>query len=338
MSCWIETFGPMFPVSILIFRDRDEPFAVCLAVRTTAHHRGVAFRRLSLNASGEAAAENTYVEFNYLPCLPGYEKLAAAQLASYAAGLEWDEFTLDGFAPGPAYEALLGELRDLECFEQHQPSHYVDLAALRASNSSFEALVGSVTRKHLRQYARAYTRLGPIRLAAADSVETALRMFDELAALNRARWAVRSRYAVFRSPRFVSFHRRLIERSMPDRSVQLLRLTAGERTVGLVYNLVQDNRVYFYQCGYDYSFDRRLSPGMLTLAHAIQRCLEAGFDSYEFLSGDEPYKRHLATGTRGLVWTIIRRPTLRNRVAGVARKGLALWARVVAVHARPDKT
>jgi CelD/BcsL family acetyltransferase involved in cellulose biosynthesis len=106
----------------------------------------------------------------------------------------------------------------------------------------------------------------------------------------------------------------LIEKSVLKGGVQLLRVTAGQHLLGIVYNLAHEGRVYFYQCGYNYPDDKRLSPGLVTLSYAIQYCLGAGFEDYDFLSGFASYKQRLSTGGRTLIWAALRRPSVKLRV------------------------
>ena len=72
-------------------------------------------------------------------------------------------------------------------------------------------------------------------------------------------------------------------------------------------------KVYFYQCGYQYIDDKRLSPGSVSLSQVIQHCLEMGYADFDFLSGDAKYKEWMSTGSRHLTWIIFRRNGLKLR-------------------------
>lgn len=321
VESWMEVFATRLDTSILVFETWQEPVAVCLLVKTRPRRAMIALRRISLNASGEAAADSTYIEFNNLLCRAGWEEEVAESLAGHLMGLDWDEFALDGFAPGAAYEALMRAFAKYELEEVRHPCYRVDLEQLRRSSTAYEMALGRTSRKHLRQNVRAYSEVGPLRLEPARDVKRALAMLEEMAELNRRRWSGRGRPVVFASPYFTAFHRTLIQKCFSQGSVQLLRLEAGGQTVGFVYNLVLDRKVYFYQCGFNYAGDTRLSPGTVTVSHAVQWCLEQGFDDYDFLSGETSYKRCLSTGSRSLVWAVFRKPGLRVRLMGLARAG-----------------
>lgn len=328
---WIDTFGPHLNVSILLFATSEGPAGVCLAVDSKVRHAFIPMHRLSLNASGEDCRETTYIEYNDVLCRPGWEEAVAAGLAEYALGREWDEFTLDGFRIGPVYHALKNALTAYPIEEETQPCYYVDLGSLRERGARYETIFRSHRRKNLRRNIRAYSALGSVRLEEAGDAERALGMFEELANLNRRRWAALGRRTAFEMPRFLMFHRNLIRRCFAEHSIQLLRLKAGDHTVGILYNLISGGRVHFYQCGYGYEPETHRSPGLITHAYAIQHCIERGLEDWDFLSGDSQFKQSLSTGSRSLVWASFRRPNLKTRIltaAQAARRELRRLRRV----------
>jgi CelD/BcsL family acetyltransferase involved in cellulose biosynthesis len=91
-------------------------------------------------------------------------------------------------------------------------------------------------------------------------------------------------------------------------------VSAGEETVGVLYNFVYRGKVYFYQCGFHYTEDRRLSPGRVTLAMAVQYCLDAGLDDFDFMAGESSHRKELSTGVRNLVWAEFRKRSLKLAV------------------------
>lgn len=238
----------------------------------------------------------------------------AASFSRYLKTLQWDELALDGFVDGIFLQALREELCQLDCEEYRHPSYFVDLAAIRRGDGAYENVLSSSRRKHLRQQLRYYSETGPLNFSTAQDVPAALAMFKELGSLSEARSAELGRRGIFSSEHFVNFHQALIERCQASGAVSLMRLTAGDGTVGVLYNLVSKGKVYFYQCGFNYSGDKRLSPGTVTLAYAIQHFIDAGLDDYDFLSGEAKYKEWLSTGARELGWLLWRRPTVRSSV------------------------
>jgi CelD/BcsL family acetyltransferase involved in cellulose biosynthesis len=60
--------------------------------------------------------------------------------------------------------------------------------------------------------------------------------------------------------------------------------------IGAIYAMRMGNTCYFYQAGFDPS-KGSISPGTLLVAATIRRAIEEGLEQFDFMRGDEPYKR-----------------------------------------------
>jgi hypothetical protein len=318
VETWLNVYGRDLDVTPLVFEASHGTVGACLLTRGHRRLGVLPLRRVSLNASGEDPRDTTYIEFNALLCEGGWEEAVAAKLAGLLQRESWDEFALDGFQDGLAYEALKRHFTGLTLCEEWRNSYYVNLASLRREGKSFQSCFSSHRGKLLRQNLRSYSRFGPVKLHAALNLPAALEWFDELAVWNIRRARDLGRKSVFASPKFKTFHRELIRRSLAQGAVELIRLQAGDETIGLLYNLVDAGKVYFYQSGFNYGLGQRLSPGTVTLAFAIQRALDQGYDDWDFLAGEDEYKKVLATGARRLVWALFRRSTFKTRLEDAA--------------------
>jgi CelD/BcsL family acetyltransferase involved in cellulose biosynthesis len=89
-------------------------------------------------------------------------------------------------------------------------------------------------------------------------------------------------------------------------------VTAGDQTLGILYNFLQHGKIYFFQSGISYGPDRRLKPGLVTHACAIQHYLDLGFSQYDFMVGDAQYKKTLAKSSAPLAWVVFSRPTFKT--------------------------
>jgi CelD/BcsL family acetyltransferase involved in cellulose biosynthesis len=67
-------------------------------------------------------------------------------------------------------------------------------------------------------------------------------------------------------------------------------LVADGKPVGCVYAMKFGSTCYFYQAGMDPSASS-LSPGTILVAKLIERAIEEGCTTFDFMRGDEPYKR-----------------------------------------------
>jgi len=76
---------------------------------------------------------------------------------------------------------------------------------------------------------------------------------------------------------------------MPAGEIDLLRIAAGDQTIGFLYNFRFRNRVYAYQSGFDYSVSHPHQKPGLTCHHlAIEMYRRQGLEVYDFLAGRRP--------------------------------------------------
>lgn len=309
-SQWLSTFGRGLQTRILTIHDEEDAIVgMTLVSFRTDDAKHLRMRRVYLGAYGEENRQSVATEYNGFVCRPGSENIVAKALVDYLGGERWDELTAHAMSDGPALRALEEALRDLHCQRVDLANPFVDFEALPAGADSYLSALSSNTRAQVRRCFRLYEERGPLTVQAAQDVPSALRTLDELAELHQATWTARGEHGAFASPEFLAFHRALISDTFDAGGVLLLRVLAGTHVIGLLYCLVDEGKVSFYQSGFHYEPDNRLKPGLTAHALAIQYCRDRGFREYDFLAGGSQYKRSLSTGSRRQAWFSARRPT-----------------------------
>ena len=183
------------------------------------------------------------------------------------------------------------------------PAPSVDLARLRQENRDYLAGLSANARYQLRRSDRAYAALGALVTRRAESVAEAHAFLTEMAVLHQATWRARGRPGAFATPFFARFHRALIECGMPRDEIDLLRVTAGNQLVGILYNLRFRRSSFAYQSGFNYpSAGPHQKPGLTCHHQGIRFSAAQSLNSYDFLAGDDRYKRSLAGGAVQLHW------------------------------------
>jgi CelD/BcsL family acetyltransferase involved in cellulose biosynthesis len=143
-----------------------------------------------------------------------------------------------------------------------------------------------------------------------------------LAALHEQRWRQERRPGVFSSARFNAFHDRVMPALLDGGALDLVWITVGGTPVMAAYNIVWNNKVYFYQSGRRPDIPGHLRPGITLHAWAIRDAIGDGRREYDFLAGLSRYKMDFALATRPLVSMRVRRSPLR-RMAVLCRRALA---------------
>lgn len=185
---------------------------------------------------------------------------------------------------------------------QTRRAPFVDCSAIHARGSYLD-LLSANTRYQLRRSARRSAATGPLAIRRAETVAEAEAFLSALAELHQQRWGWQRKAGSFAKPGFIRFHRALIERGLPRRQIELLRICAGETAIGYLYNFRFRNRIIAYQGGFDYAAaGPHCKPGLTSHHLAIEMYAAEGIESYDFLAGEDRYKLSLSMASTELHW------------------------------------
>ncbi|WP_170319343.1 GNAT family N-acetyltransferase [Polyangium spumosum] len=297
-------------------------------------HRGVPFRRLEVLPSGEDEADEIVSEYIGLVAERGAEEVVAEAAArALEGGLAgaWDEVVLpamDGSKRAPfALADALGRRGWMVTLTERGRSPYVTLprsfeAYLAALPSSRRYLVRRSIRD-LEGFAR-----GDLVFSVARTPEELASARDTLVSLHEARWQKDERTGVFVSSKFRAFHDAVMPALLERGALELSVLRAGGEPIAALYNLVWNDKVYFYQSGRRADLPAKLRPGIVAHAMAIRMAIESGRREYDFLGGDVRYKLDLALASRPIVEIRAARRTLRETLRDHAERAAREIARL----------
>lgn len=128
--------------------------------------------------------------------------------------------------------------------------------------------------------------------------------FDTFLALMRTS---RPDKAAFLAPAMEAFFRDLVTVFADLGMARLGTLTLDGAPVAMTFSFERDGITYLYNSGYDPAH-AGLSVGLLSKALAIRDAIERGQRRFDFLRGDEAYKRHLGGSPREVVTLELTRP------------------------------
>lgn len=303
--------------------------ALALCGHTVRHRvKGlVRSRALSINETGDPHFDSIFIEHN------SFLAVAELETAVMTAALHWltelrgeaDELRFSGVLRCFSKDQLVKY--GLDSCEVMVPSYSVDLRKLEKSEGQLYPVLSANARQQLRRSIRDYERHGPVSIRRAATTSEALTFFDEFRLLHIQSWARRGKRHAFTSEFFEHFHKSLITRTFPDRAIHILRITAGDHLVGILYNFRYGNRMYAYQSGFA-DLDRRSRPGMVAHALAIQHAFETGAKVYDFMAGRNRLKERFSTCSEPMIWQRIYQQTIPFRVEKMARR---LYAKVAGV-------
>ena len=119
---------------------------------------------------------------------------------------------------------------------------------------------------------------------------------------------------MFNSIKFCSFHEKIYERLNNKEMIDIIGLKINNQYYAFLYNFRYNKNEYFYQSGIKLLSDRRFSPGIVITYLAICDSINRGYHYYDFLSGNEQYKRKLSNNVSWMYDQRIVRKNLKGTI------------------------
>lgn len=212
--------------------------------------------------------------------------------------LPWDVAILSNLTPGaPNVARLATALARAGCAVRWNAGArcpYLDLAG------DWETYLGSLSanrRQALRRRERTLERDHAVTVTDYD-LENLAAGWQRLVALHEQRWANAEGEGAgtFSDPRVERLHRLFAEQLARRGQLWLTTLDVDGTPAAAWYGFAEGDTVYFYQSGRDPRWKDQ-SVGVALMIKMIRRAIERGYRRFDFLRGDEPYKREwTATG------------------------------------------
>jgi CelD/BcsL family acetyltransferase involved in cellulose biosynthesis len=296
-----------------------------LGTSVTRRRQGlIRSRGLHVNETGDPRFDAVTIEHNAVLAPVGCEAAVVDALLAWFARRadEADELHLGGSLERWPEKAVEG--RGLGRSETAVPSYSVELNRLEHSGGELYPVLSANARQQLRRAIRDFERHGPLQLTEATTESEALAFFAAMKALHCQSWERRGKRHAFSGSFFEPFHRLLLTRSFSAGSIQLLRVCAGDRGLGYLYNFRLGDRVYAYQSGFA-DAERREHPGMVAHALAIGHAFRSGAHIYDFMAGRNRLKESFSTRCEPMLWQVAQQPRLALRLENLARRLRRLW-------------
>jgi CelD/BcsL family acetyltransferase involved in cellulose biosynthesis len=311
IDCWWRSFGAGAQLRVLVLRDAEGGLLGLAPLRIVRRWQGGApLRSLEFLGYRGAAVCADHLDFLARPQLR--DAVVPALVEAMLALPGWDVLVLDSVDEQSSLpRALQPHAAALRLAEvDGETCHYLPLPASvaelwRALGERHPQFAQNLLRYRRRLERRYRTRFVPD--SAADALDPALAALAGLHGMSRARQGESNSFA---RADYYGFHRRLAPRLADQGRLYLARLECDGRIVAVLYGFVFAGVLYYYQSGFDTRL-RADGVGKLLLARVLEDAVERlGVGEFDFLRGDEAYKRQ---------WTEHARTTklLRGWRAGV---------------------
>ncbi|WPL17638.1 Protein involved in cellulose biosynthesis (CelD) [Thiorhodovibrio winogradskyi] len=314
ISCWLDTYKPHFLQVTAYFQETP----VCIGLLTLSHitrRNLIRSRQLRLHQTGIPSQDQIWIEYNdFLAARTHRHAAVTACLLKLETLPDWDEMIISmmprarSIQLDPYYPHIRRPL--------NSPAYGISLHQFERDPARFLPTLSTNTRYQINKSARIYEQAhGSLSLEIADTQTMAIDFFHLAGQHHKTRWPDSG----FKNTEFVQFHERLIRATHASKQTRLMRISAGDQLIGVLYFLLDSKIAYFYLQGLNYGKDPKLKPGLLSHSLAIQHFIAQGIRVYDFMGGHSQYKLQLGSFTQQLDMVLIQRPRVVFWLENLAR-------------------
>ncbi len=289
IATWWSVYGSSEALNVLVARHNGVLVGIAPLKRVTVSVLGLEFDRIEFIGS----SSDVTPEYLDLIVAPGYE---APVTTAFAAQLSAEPrpHVLDLRPLRPNSVAMTHLSSTLTTRGNSRCVLDAVCPVLDLPQSTEEFLKGRSRnyRKKIGEYERRCQQQLSASVRMSASRDEVRRDMVTLRALHRKRWGAQSR--AFLTDEYIQFHQDLAERAFDRGWIRLFAMETGSRTVAMLYCLVYDGRYYYYQGGWDTDYARNRI-GLVLMHRAILQAITDGARIFDFLRGEESYKRRWAT-------------------------------------------
>jgi CelD/BcsL family acetyltransferase involved in cellulose biosynthesis len=316
---WLETWLHTYNPEVLLVSAKYEGKTVALGLfgkSQEIRHHIIKSNQIRLFQTGNQQEDQIWVEFNDFLCHPDHleEASKACLNALFSNKYRCDEIVISMILKSRA-ESLLKNFNHTR-ISLSTPAYKTNLQLLSANKGRYLDSLSRNTRYQINHSRKKYETLyGTLKLSFARNITQALQYWDEAGELHIRRW----HDSGFQNPKFVSFHKEYMVKNFDSGVIDLVKITAGNHLVAIIYNIIYKHNVYFYLQGLQYETDGKLKPGLLAHSMLIEHYLQQGMNSYEFMGGYSQYKKQLSQAAENLLIIKIQKPLLKFRLESIVR-------------------
>jgi CelD/BcsL family acetyltransferase involved in cellulose biosynthesis len=172
---------------------------------------------------------------------------------------------------------------------------YIPLTGL--TWDSYLATLGASHRANVRRRLRALEQKFDVQFERVTGDDDRRDALERLMHYHQCRFD--SRGTAFRTASLCAFHDEVTRRFLDRDWLRMFVLRVNGATAAVMYGFLYNRTFYFYQHGFDDSY-QQYSIGLVLMALSIRTALEEGATEFDMLWGTEPYKFLWARHTREL--------------------------------------
>jgi CelD/BcsL family acetyltransferase involved in cellulose biosynthesis len=236
--------------------------------------------------------------------LPGYEDRVAAGVLEWLAEDLTPALVLWGVPAGSVIADAFtraAAAAGWDCLQQFEAN--CPTATLPGTFDEYLAGLGKHDRHEIRRKLRNLAAAGQVTFESVTAVQEVTNGMDRLLAMMRASHDDKGE---FLTPPMEAFFRDLAAAFSPLGMLRLSTLSLDGIPGAMTLAFENATTTFLYNSGYDPAYSH-VAVGLLSKVYAIRDAIDRGHTTFDFLRGDEPYKRNLGGLPSEVVTLTLRR-------------------------------
>jgi CelD/BcsL family acetyltransferase involved in cellulose biosynthesis len=203
---------------------------------------------------------------------------------------DWDEFDAHNMPVPFGFAEFLVERAD--CAGYRFLLDQEETAAILLLPEDFEAYLASLSSKDRHELKRKQRRFAREQAGASFRTATPETLEEDMQTFIDLHRDAEGHKGHFMRPNIATFFERMANAFMPLGWLRLDFLEVEGHALATTFGFELDGTLYLYNSAYEPEA-RRLSPGLILVAHLIEEAIERDFHTFDFLRGPERYKYQL---------------------------------------------
>ena len=301
MFTWWKHFGSKEGLFILLIKKSSGELLGIAPFYITTKWQGLPIKALSYIGSDPISSE--YLD---IICAPEYKKDIADSIADFLSNQSflWDCIALnDTLNNSVSYTLLQNKLSGCGFVSVNNGYQLCPYLKLPSSEQELLGKLSSPLRSTIKRKTKKMLKDG-ITFQYTSDVEIIDSHMNSLFSLHQKCWNARGMPGTLKDESKKRFHLNIAENLLPKNDIRLYTLNDRENIIAALYGFQYDGCIFYFQSGYDPEWSK-YSPGTLLMWMAMNHAIQEGAQVFDFLRGDEAYKKLWADNTRTTYSTVL---------------------------------
>jgi CelD/BcsL family acetyltransferase involved in cellulose biosynthesis len=291
---WWEHFGSTGDLFVLLIKNSSGELLGLAPFYINKKWQGLPIKALSYIGSEPISSE--YLD---IICAPEHKESVAVSIVGYLSkqSFLWDCIALnDTLDDSVSYTLLQNKLSDRGFISVNSGRQLCPYLELPSSEQDLLDKLSSSLRSTIKRKTKKMLKDG-ITFQRTSDVANIDSHMNSLFSLHQKCWNARGKPGTLKDEDKKKFHLSVAANLLPKNNIRLYTLNENDNIIAALYGFQYGGSIFYFQSGYDPEWSE-YSPGTLLMWNAMNDAIQEGAQLFDFLRGDESYKKLWADNIR----------------------------------------